>query len=83
MGYNTLFENKKWGCFSVKETICQEIKGLKAVEINYGNKTNSFITRGIRDHIRIIREGYYLGRFNYLFGNKLLFLGYFTLSKIG
>ncbi|MEW5760120.1 MAG: hypothetical protein AB1779_05085 [Candidatus Thermoplasmatota archaeon] len=81
-GYNVLFTDKIWGAFFLEEGICKEIDSLKVVVINYDRTENSFITKRIRDHVRCIEEkSLYIGRFNYLFGSNLRFLGYFSLSK--
>ncbi|MFQ6083452.1 MAG: hypothetical protein ACE5WD_08845 [Candidatus Aminicenantia bacterium] len=80
-GYNLLFNNMKWGHFFLEEGICEKVGSLEVVVINYNKPENSFITNRIRDHVRFIENGLYLGRFNYLFRDKLHFLGYFSLSK--
>jgi hypothetical protein len=83
MGHNVLF-NRRWGHFSVHEGVCGELDLLEAAVINYDRKENTFPVRRIRDHVRRIqKDALYMGRFNYLISGKLLFLGYFSLEKIG
>lgn len=82
LGYNILFTNKIWGRFFLEIGICQEVDSLKVVVINYKRVENSFISNRIRDHIRYVQDGVFLGRFNYLIMGKLRFLGYFSLLKI-
>lgn len=78
-GYNLLF-NKRWGRFLMEE---QNVNELKVSVINYDRAENSFLIRGIRDHLRRVEESaFYIGRFNYIIREKLYFLGYFTLEKI-
>jgi hypothetical protein len=80
-GYNILFD-KKWGYFFLEEGICEQPEPLKVMVINYDRSENSVLIRRIRDHVRRIEEGIYLGRFNYLFNGRLHFFGYFLLEKI-
>jgi hypothetical protein len=80
-GYNILFD-RKWGRFFLEEGICEQPEPLNVAVINYDRSENSVLTRRIRDHLRRIEEGIYLGRFNYLFNGRLHFFGYFSLEKI-
>ncbi len=84
LGYNKFFSNRSWGRFFLEEGLCKELGSLPAILINYDRPENSFITNGMRDYIRRIETSrIYIGRFNYLFMGKLLFLGYFSLIKTG
>jgi hypothetical protein len=82
LGYNVLFTNKIWGRFFLEEGICKEVDSVKVVVINYDRIENSFISNRIRDYVRCIeKDALYLGRFNYIFMEKSIFLGYFSLLK--
>lgn len=78
LGYNLFFNNMKWGSFFLEQRSYNE---GKVIVINYDKKENSFITDKIRDYVRRVDKEIYLGRFNYLFFGKPLFLGYFSLTK--
>jgi len=81
-GYNILF-NKIWGRFVIEEGITAGADPLRVAVINYNRADNSFVTRGIRDHIRCVEQGtVYIGRFHYAFAGRPRFLGYFSLEKI-
>jgi len=81
-GHNVIF-NKSWGHFIVEQAICGNIHSVGAALVNYNMKENSFLVRGIRDHVRrIIKDDLYIGRFNHMFYGRLCFLGYFSLEKI-
>ncbi|MGB2599551.1 MAG: hypothetical protein WBB86_04220 [Candidatus Omnitrophota bacterium] len=82
LGRNQLFSKKSWGRFFLEEGVCEELDSLKTVLINYNVPENSFITYRMRDHVRRIKKSnVYIGRFYCLFMNKLLFLGYFSLTR--
>jgi len=81
LGHNVLFNNMMCGRFFVEEGICEEVDSLKVAIINY-DLAGNLISNGTRDQVRCMEEGTCLGRFNYLFKEKLRFLGYFSLSKI-
>lgn len=80
-GYNILFD-RKWGYFFLEKGNCEQPEPLEVMVINYDRGENSAFIRRIRDHVRRIEEGVYLGRFNYLFNGRLHFFGYFLLEKI-
>ncbi len=81
-GYNVLF-NKIWGRFTIEEGTGTDTGSLQVAIINYNRADNSFVTRGIRDHIRCVKQGtVYIGRFHYQFAGRPRFLGYFSLEKI-
>ena len=82
-GHNRLFKTRTWGKFFLEECTLTEPFGGPCLIINYDTPRNTFLTRPIRDHIKRVKENIYLGRFNLLLGKKLLFLGYFSLSKRG
>jgi len=80
-GYNQIL-NIKWGNFFIQETGSVSASSISVAEINYNVDANTFLTRGIRDHLRCIKRGeIYIGRFNYEFAGRLIFLGYFSLHK--
>lgn len=80
-GYNQILDIK-WGSFFVQETVSVSTGSIHVAEINYNVEANTFLTRGIRDHLRCIKRGdIYIGRFNYEFAGRLIFLGYFSLHK--
>ncbi|MBI4837170.1 MAG: hypothetical protein HY813_02050 [Candidatus Portnoybacteria bacterium] len=79
-GHNVLGGFITWGYFVVGRSICQTT-GLEVVEINYNLDKNLF-SRNIRDHIREVASGTYIGKFNLeRKDGKLVFLGHFTLTK--
>jgi hypothetical protein len=82
LGHNQIFSKKSWGQFFLEGGVCKELGSLRTVLINYNVPENSFITYRMRDHVRRIEKGsVYIGRFYCLFMNKLLFLGYFSLTR--
>lgn len=81
LGYNVLL-NVTWGRFFIEEDICKDLGAVKVAVINYNKPKNLFHVRQIRDHIRYVEKGVYIGRFNYLLSGKMMFLGYFSLEKI-
>jgi len=82
LGHNILL-NKKWGHFFLEEGVCSELDSIRTVVINYDLKENTFPVRRIRDHLRCIeKEKIYIGRFNYMIGTRLYFIGYFSLEKM-
>ncbi len=81
MGHNELF-GMKWGHFFIEEAFCENVDQKRTIVINYNRRDNSPLIRGIRDQIRCVRKGeFYIGRFNYSFFGRLVFLGYFSLEK--
>ncbi|MDD3887149.1 MAG: hypothetical protein PHN19_00030 [Patescibacteria group bacterium] len=75
-GHNIFFKNYIWGKFALEQE-------KDKVIIDYHQGHNTFISDNMIDLVRCIEKGkLYLGRFNLKFGNKLFFLGYFTLTKI-
>lgn len=78
-GCNVILKNKKWGRFFVEQTGGES--GRLETIINYGVPENSFISKNIRDQIRRVESGLYIGRFNYILFGKPRFLGYFSLIK--
>ncbi len=82
-GHNLLL-GKKWGYFMLEEDVCSVPDQKDVAVINYNIKVNSVIIRGIRDQIRCVnRDKLYIGRFNYMLSGRLIFLGYFSLEKVG
>ncbi|MFH0857013.1 MAG: hypothetical protein V1860_03895 [bacterium] len=78
-GCNIVFKNFKWGYFFLET---RNFTSEQQTAINYAIAENSFLTNKIRDHIKCVEPGkLYIGRFNYLLGGKLYFLGYFSLIK--
>ena len=83
LGYNLLFSNIKWGCFFLQEGASGGLGASEAMIINYNRAENTFITNKMRDYIKCIQKGHlYIGKLNYLFRDKIYFLGYFSLEKI-
>jgi len=80
-GNNILAKSLNWGYFKVAKETCP-VANLDVVEINYDVDKNKGWSRTIRDHIRKIGEGKYIGRFNLKRKGKLIFKGYFSLTKI-
>jgi hypothetical protein len=80
-GNNILGGLIRWGHFTVGKARCP-VSGLEVVEISYNLGKNLF-SRSIRDHIREMASGEYIGKFNLERKDGSLFLaGYFTLKKI-
>ncbi len=79
-GHNVLF-NRTWGHFFLEEGTCNAPYLLKTAVINYDRKENTFLIRRIRDHVRRVEQGLYIGKFNYVFYGQPHFLGYFSLEK--
>lgn len=78
-GSNLLFGCKEWGRFRVKYGTTQ---GLElAVLFDYELKSNWGATRRIRDYVRRIDPGLYLGAFNYVWKREYRFVGYFLLME--
>jgi hypothetical protein len=81
-GHNVLL-GRRWGHFHLEDALCRDAEEVKATLINYNRPENSFPVRRIRDYIRSVAPGVYLGRFYYLLhGNYMRFLGYFSLEQI-
>ena len=77
VGYNVLGKDSVWGYFWLENA-----PGKLIINYNRGINSNRMVRR-IRDHIRYVAEHkYYIGKFNMVLGNKLRFLGWFTLTKI-
>jgi hypothetical protein len=80
-GHNLLL-NREWGHFFVEKGKSGGTDPFDVIVINYNRSENFFLTRRVRDHVRCIEKGrLYLGRFNYLFMERLFFLGYFSLKR--
>ena len=79
LGHNIIW--RTWGHFTVEMDVFEE-DGLGALMLNYNVDENTFVTKGLRDQVRCIEPGLlYLGRANYMLRGRMLFLGYFTLSR--
>ena len=80
LGYNLFFSKSRWGYFFLEKAT---FNNLEVMVINYNREENN-ASKNIRDQIRCVdrKKGIYLGRFNYVFGKKLKFLGYFSLKSI-
>lgn len=79
VGYNLLSGFVSWGKFFIEEKICPDTK-KESLLINYDVPSNIF-SKNIRDYIREIGEGEYLGRFGIAVGEKYKFKAYFSLTK--
>lgn len=80
-GHNLLFCGWVWGRFILKPGECGD-RGGPALFIDYGQAGNSFVTRPMRDYVRRVGDGHYLGRLYYQLGRRRLFLGFFALERI-
>ncbi len=82
-GKNIFFRKRGWGHFFLEKSMLDGPQQLQVVVINYRMPGNTILTRNIRDLVRAVDgQRLYLGRFNFLIGRKLVFLGYFSLTKI-
>ena len=61
-GQNIIMCNIRFGYFKVKTGQCEELDNLKVIILDYGEKRN-LLTRSVRDKIRKIESGLYLGRY--------------------
>ncbi len=77
-GINIFWDDTTWGAFSVEY---ETISGVKYVAFKYSVRQNNFILRGIRDFVRRVTDGIYLGTFNYNIAGKPRFLGYFLMTR--
>ena len=81
VGHNRLFRNLKWGRFFLEKGTLEKFGSLPVLVVNYNMPENTFLTRPIRDELRRVEMGVYLGRFNLFLGGKMRFLGYFLLVR--
>ncbi len=81
IGCNIILKNKRWGRFFLEQTVGASERS--ELIINYDVPKNLFISKRIRDEVRQVGNGLYLGRFNYILFGKPRFLGYFSLEKKG
>jgi hypothetical protein len=83
-GSNVLFRDAKWGYFYVEKIFGRAFgfDDRPALLIDYNRTINGEMSRNLRDYVRCLAPGLFLGRFCYQFGSRLIFLGYFTLAKI-
>jgi len=82
-GNNVLFRDTKWGYFYV-EKIFGRTYGFDdrpALLIDYDRPPNK-LSNNLRDYVRQLAPGLFLGRFCYQMEDRLIFIGYFTLTKI-
>ncbi len=79
-GRNIILFNNSFGYFKVQTGQCEDLNDLKAVVLNYGGKRN-FLTRSVRDKIRMVENGLYLGRYYSVINDDFYFKGYFSLKK--
>jgi hypothetical protein len=80
-GHNLLLGGWVWGRFVLKSGECGD-RGDTALFIDYGQPGNSFVSRPMRDYVRRVGDGLYLGRLYYKLGRRRLFLGFFALERI-
>jgi len=80
-GHNVLLGGWVWGRFALGASACWDMDGLPAVLIDYGRAGNSSVSRPMRDYVRRIEPGRYLGRLYYSVRGRLWFLGFFSLEK--
>jgi hypothetical protein len=81
-GHNLLFGRWIWGRFGLEPGTCRDMGDLPAVLINYDRDGNSFVSRPMRDYVRRIEPGLYLGRLYYAVGAGLACLGFFSLERM-
>ena len=79
-GKNIILSGITFGHFNVEPGRCDDLDDLQAVILNYGNNKN-LLTRSVRDKIRTIENGWYLGRYYSDIDNSLQFRGYFSLER--
>ena len=78
-GFNLFWQDTMWGYFSIKY---DDVAGIgPVVLLDYDHPCNSFLTRRIRDYVREVMPGLYIGTFNYILNASPRFVGYFWLKK--
>jgi hypothetical protein len=80
IGNNIILFNSRFGHFTVEQGQCDDLNDLKVIILNYGEKRN-LLTRSVRDKIRKIEDGLYLGRYYNVLDGTFHFKGYFSLVK--
>ncbi|THB78313.1 MAG: hypothetical protein D3926_13395 [Desulfobacteraceae bacterium] len=80
IGKNIILSNITFGHFKVEWGQCSDLNDLEVIVLNYGNKKN-LMTRPVRDKIRRIEHGQYLGRYYNVIKGTYRFKGYFSLEK--
>lgn len=79
-GSNVFWDKAEWGYFSVSYNHLDG--GRESVLLDYDQRENPLYFRRIRDCVKAITNGYFLGTFNYLVGSRLVFVGYFLLCRV-
>jgi len=84
IGRNILRDGLEWGYFDVVAPPAKTPFSQEPLVLDYSvTKMNGRATRRIIDHLRTTRyEDVLVGKFHVRWSNRLLFLGYFTLTKI-
>lgn len=80
-GTNLFFRSLRWGRFFLEEGLSDDPEPLPVVVVNYDVPGNLWPTRAVRDHLRALEAGRYLGRLNVLLAGRLRFLAYFELTE--
>ncbi len=80
IGENIILSNSTFGYFKVEQGQCDDLNNLGVIILNYGEKKN-FLTRSVRDKVRKIESGQYLGRYYNVIDGTYHFKGYFSLER--
>ena len=74
---NVLFRNSRFGYFRLAESTV----GQRCAVFDYDDRRNTILRR-MRDHVRRVGDGAYLGSYNLLIGGRLRLVGYFSMVKL-
>jgi hypothetical protein len=75
--YNVLFRDWRFGHFRVRDPEPDESWAV----FDYNDERNTVLRR-MRDHVRRIDDGAYLGKYNFFIGGRLRFVGFFSMIKM-
>jgi hypothetical protein len=78
VGMNLILCNIPFGHYDVYRGVCDDFADLEVVVLDYGQKRNIF-TRNMRDRVRKMADGVYLGRYCGQEKDRVVFKGYFSL----
>ncbi len=76
--YNVLFRDYRFGYFCLEA--CRPDR--RSIAFNYDDPRNILLRR-MRDEVRRVGEGAYLGSYNFFVGGRLRFVGFFSMLKVG
>ena len=74
---NVLFRDYRFGYFSLADSTADQ----RCVVFDYDDRRNTILRR-MRDHVRGVGDGAYLGSYNLVIGGRLRFVGFFAMVKL-